>query len=73
MYSQHTLVIHLGAWLPYVVVLAILSLAFEIWMIVDAIHNENISDNAKALWVVGMLLIHPIIAIAYFFTDHRKR
>ena len=43
-----------------------------IWMIVNAITNKHISDTARVLWVIGMLLIHPFVAIAYYFTDYKK-
>ena len=42
-------------------------LAFEIWMFVDAITNKRLSDSEKALWCIGMVFIHPIVAIVYFF------
>jgi hypothetical protein len=42
-------------------------------MIVDAAINKEITDKAKTWWIIGMLIIHPFVAIAYFFTDHRKR
>ncbi|HUC95863.1 MAG TPA: hypothetical protein VMR76_02805 [Candidatus Saccharimonadia bacterium] len=64
---------HLGAWLPIIIVVALLIAAFEIWMIVDVALNKKISDKAKTWWIVGMVIIHPFVAIAYFFTDHRKR
>lgn len=71
MYNHHAW--HLGAWLPIVIVVAILLLAFEIWMIVDAAINKKLSDKAKAWWIIGMLLVHPFVAVVYFFTDRRKR
>jgi hypothetical protein len=71
MYRHH--ILHLGAWLPIIIVIAILIFAFEIWMIVDAAINKEITDKAKTWWIIGMLIIHPFVAIAYFFTDHRKR
>ena len=45
---------------------------FEVWMFVNAILNKNISDTRKILWVVGMLFIHPLVAIGYYFTDYQK-
>jgi hypothetical protein len=69
--SHHPL--HLGIWLPIILIIAILFFAFEIWMIVDAAINKEITDRAKAWWIIGMFIIHPFVAIAYFFTDHRKR
>jgi hypothetical protein len=71
MHGYHLL--HLGAWLPIILIIALLILAFEIWMIVDAAINKEITDKAKAWWIIGMLIIHPFVAIVYFFTDHRKR
>jgi hypothetical protein len=71
MYNHHAW--QLGAWLPIIIVVALFILAFEIWMIVDAAINKKLSDKAKAWWIVGMFIIHPFVAIAYFFTDHRKR
>jgi hypothetical protein len=71
MYRHH--ILHLGAWLPIILVIAILIFAFEIWMIADAAINKEITDKAKAWWIIGMLIIHPFVAIVYFFTDHRKR
>jgi hypothetical protein len=66
-------ILHLGIWLPTFLIIAILFFVFEIWMIVDAAINKEITDKAKAWWIIGMLIIHPFVAIAYFFTDHRKR
>lgn len=64
---------HLGIWLLVIVVVALVLFIFEAWMIVDAALNKKISDKAKVWWIIGMLTIHPFVAIAYFFTDHRKR
>lgn len=46
--------------------------AFEIAMLVHVIRNKNIADNVRILWIVGMLLIHPFVAVAYYFTDYNK-
>jgi hypothetical protein len=71
MYGHHTW--HLGAWLSLIIIVALLIAVFEVWMIVDVAINKKISDKAKVWWIVGMLIVHPFVAIAYFFTDHRKR
>lgn len=65
--------IHLGLWLPVIILVTLLLLAFEIWMIIDATLNHKIGDQSKAFWIIGMLLIHPFVGIAYYFTDHKKR
>jgi hypothetical protein len=44
-----------------------LILAFEIWMFVDAIRNPRLTDVQRLLWCAGMLLIHPFVAIFYYF------
>ena len=49
-----------------------LILAFELWMLISAITNKNISDTARIWWIIGMVLVHPIVAIVYYFTDYKK-
>lgn len=43
--------------------------AFEIWMFVDAIRNPRLTDQRRMLWCLGMLLVHPFVAIFYYFTS----
>lgn len=67
---------HLMQLAPFVPLIALgsaLIFAFEIWMIISAAINKGISDKARIWWIVGMLLIHPIVAIVYLCTDYRKR
>jgi len=47
-------------------------LAFEIAMFINVITHKNISQTSKVLWVVGMLILHPFVAIIYYFTDYKK-
>lgn len=47
-------------------------LAFEIWMFAHVCKNHFISPEAKALWIFGMLILHPIVAIIYYFSDYHK-
>jgi uncharacterized membrane protein len=70
MQSHH--IPHLGVWLPIIIIIALLIAIFEVWMIVDAALNKKISDKAKVWWIIGMFIIHPFVAIVYFFTDRRK-
>ena len=53
--------------------LAVAILIFEVVMFIDVIVNKNITDQARILWIIGMILLHPFVAIAYYFTDHKKR
>jgi hypothetical protein len=41
-------------------------LVFEVKMILHAIRNESLSSEQKTLWFIGMLLIHPFVACAYY-------
>lgn len=54
------------------IVIGLAVLAFEITMFISAIRNQAITDNVKAMWIIGMLLVHPFAAIAYYFTDYKK-
>jgi hypothetical protein len=61
---------------PFIVVIALVILAFlffEIAMFVSTILNKSLSTTKKLLWLIGMLLIHPFVAIAYYFICYRKR
>jgi hypothetical protein len=49
------------------VVLLVLTLAFEVWMFVDAVQNPRLTDTQRVLWCAGMLLVHPFVAVAYYF------
>jgi hypothetical protein len=62
-----------GTGLGLIFIIVILAIfAFEVWMFINVILNKRITDKAKILWVIGMLLIHPFVAIAYYFTDYKK-
>jgi len=66
----------IGLSIGAIIVIAVIGLAilvFEVAMFIDAILNKNITDEVRILWLVGMILIHPFVAIAYYFTDHKKR
>jgi hypothetical protein len=68
-FSFHGLI---GVSLILVLALLAIVLVFEILMFISVIRNKNISDNVKLFWIIGMILIHPFVAIAYFFTDYKK-
>ncbi len=52
------------------VILAVL--AFEVLMFLDVLKNPKLNDTEKLIWVVGMFLLHPIIAIVYYFVAHTR-
>jgi hypothetical protein len=62
-----------GGLLLLVIFAGLFVLVFEILMFISAVTNTAISNETRILWLVGMVLLHPFVAIAYYFTDHQKR
>ncbi|HSX17259.1 MAG TPA: hypothetical protein VLH86_04110 [Patescibacteria group bacterium] len=59
--------------LPIVVlVVALPVLIFEVAMFVDMLKNERLTDQQRMLWAAGMLLLHPFVAIYYYFTERNR-
>ncbi|HEV2403339.1 MAG TPA: hypothetical protein VGS08_04000 [Candidatus Saccharimonadales bacterium] len=54
------------------VLLLLAILIFEIVMFVHVIRNRKIAFNEKVLWAIGMLVLHPFVAIAYYFVHYRS-
>jgi hypothetical protein len=54
-----------GLVLLVLVLLAVL--AFELWMLIDVLAYRKMPTAHRVWWVVLMFLIHPIVAIVYFF------
>jgi hypothetical protein len=52
--------------------LVIAILWFEVAMFLDVLKNKKLSENEKILWVLGMFLLHPVIAIVYYFVAHSR-
>jgi hypothetical protein len=52
---------------------AIAVLVFEIKMFISVLRNEYITENVKIAWIIGMVLVHPFVAGAYYVTDYTKR
>lgn len=61
--------------IPEVLIIAALLaiFVFELAMFIDVATNQAIDKTRKVSWIIGMILVHPFVAIAYFFTDHKKR
>lgn len=57
----------------FALVIIFILLAFEIWMFVDVIQNKKLSHEERAIWIVGMLLIHPFVAIFYYFLRSQNK
>lgn len=72
MFSDFTFIGLTGSLALLVIAVLLAILVFEIAMFVSVIRNKRITSNAKALWIVGMFLIHPLVAVVYYFTDYKK-
>jgi hypothetical protein len=57
----------------FLVPLGLLTLAFWIWMIVDAAQNKGLDQNEKILWIIVIALTHLLGAILYLFIGRPKR
>jgi hypothetical protein len=53
--------------------LSLLSLAFWIWMLIDAAQNRGLNENERIIWVIVVALLHFIGALVYFFVARPKR
>ena len=73
MFSQFASLFGIGLGLVIIIFVVLVAiLVFEIMMFVSALLNKRISDTRKLLWVFGMILIHPFVAIGYYFIDYKK-
>lgn len=64
---------HWPVWLIFIALcLAALILVFEVWMFFDCVLNKKLADTPKIWWIIGMLLLHPFVAIAYYFVVYRS-
>lgn len=50
----------------------VLVFAFEIWMLVECLNDKKLKTYEKVWWVVGMFLVHPFVAIAYFIVSRTR-
>jgi hypothetical protein len=60
---------------PVAVIIGIVLLAvliFEIAMLISVILNKKIKDDIKVFWILGMLVLHPFVALFYYFTKYKK-
>jgi len=55
-----------------IALMLLLVLAFEVWMFVDAVKNPRLTDSQRLLWCLGMLVIHPVVALVYYFIEYQK-
>jgi Phospholipase_D-nuclease N-terminal len=53
--------------------LFLLSFVFWIWMLIDAVKNENIGGNERVAWVIAICLTHWFGALIYLFAARSRR
>jgi hypothetical protein len=53
--------------------LGLLSLAFWIWMLVDAAQNKGLDQNERVVWIIVIALLHVLGAIIYLCVGRPKR
>ncbi len=46
---------------------------FWIWMLVSAIQNKGLTDGEKTGWVLGIVFLHFLGSLLYFFIGRPKR
>jgi hypothetical protein len=65
-----------GLGVPFATLLLFASLLvfiFEVYMLISAATNRKISDTARILWVIAILVFHFVAPAIYYFTDHKKK
>ena len=53
--------------------LGLLSMAFWIWMLIDAAQNRGLDQNERIVWVIVVAVLHFLGAVIYFFAGRPKR
>lgn len=52
--------------------IGILTLIFQIWMLIDAIKNPRLDGNQRVIWVLVILLLPCLGSIIYFFAGRSR-
>lgn len=62
-----------GQALALLILAMLLVLAFELWMLVDVLEFRKVPTKSRVWWVVGMFLIHPLVALVYLLARSRYK
>jgi uncharacterized PurR-regulated membrane protein YhhQ (DUF165 family) len=54
-------------------IIGLLVFVFWIWMLIDAIKNQGLTDGEKIGWVLAIVFLHIIGSVLYFFIGRPKR
>ena len=52
--------------------LLLLGLAFWIWMLLDCIRNEALSDNERIVWTVVIVFMHVLGGLVYLAAGRKR-
>lgn len=53
--------------------LALLALAFWVWMLVDAAQNKRLTQDERVVWIIVVALLHFLGALIYLIFGRPKR
>lgn len=53
--------------------LALASVVFWVWMLIDCLTNEPSEGNDKVIWALVILLLHALGALLYYFVRRPTR
>jgi hypothetical protein len=56
----------------FAMVFVILTFVFWIWMLVDCIKNDRLSDTEKVVWVLVIVFLHFLGGLIYFVFGRGK-
>lgn len=71
-YTMRMHMIDIGLLQIIVILVALPILAFEICMFIDMLKNKHLTERDKIIWFIAMFLVHPFVAIYYYFTARNK-
>jgi cytochrome c oxidase assembly factor CtaG len=49
----------------------VLAFVFWIWMLIDCIKNERLTDTQKVVWVLVIIFLHALGALIYLLTGRK--
>jgi hypothetical protein len=62
-----------GGFAAVALLLAIVTTAFWIWMLIDCLMNPRLQGTEKLVWVLVILFLHVLGAIIYFVVGRQQR
>lgn len=52
--------------------IAVLLFIFWIWMLVDCIRNERLTDTEKVVWALVIIFLHALGALIYLLAGRKR-